>query len=151
MGGSFMGLFDMFTGVEGKAAFGAHEAFAGILLVAAAADGHIADEEAQGLWRAIERMKLFSSYNAEKFSKMMDTLLKVLKKNGPEALIEKCIPALPERLRTTAFCNAVDIVLADGAVEDDEKALIEKLQHALEVGDNEARAILQVMVVKNRG
>jgi tellurite resistance protein len=146
-----MGLFDMFTGADGKSAFGAHEGFAGILLAAAAADGHIADEEARGLWSAIERMKLFSSYTPDKFSKLMDTLLKVLKKGGPDALVEKCVPALPERLRSTAFCNAVDIVLADGTVEDEEKELIEKLQTALGVSDNDAKTIINVMIVKNRG
>jgi uncharacterized tellurite resistance protein B-like protein len=146
-----MGLFDMFGGGEGKAAFGPHEGFAGILLAAAAADGHIAEEEAQGLWRAIERMKLFSSYTPEKFNRMMDVLLKVLKKGGPEALVEKCVPALPERLRATAFCNAVDIVLADGTVEEEEEELIEKLKGALEVDEAEAKTIIKVMVIKNRG
>ncbi|CAN5344082.1 hypothetical protein BH11PLA2_BH11PLA2_36570 [soil metagenome] len=121
-----MALFDMFTG-EGKT-FGAHEGFAGILLAAAAADGHISDSEGQALWRAVERMKLFSNYSPEKFGRMMDSLVKILKKGGPEALVEKCVPAIPERLRATAFTNAVDIVLADGEVEDDEEELIEKLQ-----------------------
>ena len=70
---------------------------------------------------------------------------------GPEALVEKCAPAIPERLRETAFCNAVDIVLADGVVEDDEKELIEKLQAALEVEDDQAGLIVKVMIIKNRG
>jgi uncharacterized tellurite resistance protein B-like protein len=146
-----MGLFDMFGGGEGKSAFGAHEGFAGVLLAAAAADGHISEEEGQGLWRAIERMKMFSSYTPDKFNKLMDQLLKVLKKGGPEALVEKCVPAIPERLRSTAFCNAVDIVLADGSVEDDEKEIIEKLQSGLEIEDDEAQMIVKVMLIKNRG
>lgn len=145
-----MGLFDMFSG-ENKSTFGPHEGFAGILLAAAAADGHIAEEEARGLWSAIERMKLFSSFTPDKFNKLMDSLLKVLKKGGPEALVEKCVPVLPQRLRATAFCNAVDIVLADGTVEDDEQELIEKLQTALEVEEDEAKTIIKVMVIKNRG
>ena len=81
----------------------------------------------------------------------MDTLLKVLKKGGPEALVEKCAPVLPQRLRAPAFCNAVDIVLADGTVEDEEKELIEKLQTALEVDDDDAKKIIDVMIIKNRG
>lgn len=145
-----MGLFDMFGG-ESKNTFGPHEGFAGILLAAAAADGHIAEEEARGLWSAIERMKLFSSYTPDKFNRLMDSLLKVLKKGGPEALVDKCAPVLPERLRAPAFCNAVDIVLADGEVEDEEKELIEKLQSALEIDDDEAKMIIQVMIMKNRG
>ncbi len=147
-----MGLFDMLGGgSEGKSAFGPHEGFAGILLAAAAADGHIAEEEAHGLWGAISRMKLYSSYTPDKFNKLMDSLLKVLKKGGPELLIEKCVPVLPERLRATAFTNAVDIVLADGVVEDEEKEMIEGLKESLELEDNEAKTIIKVMIIKNRG
>ena len=147
-----MGLFDsLFGGGSGDKTVTKQEAFTGILLAAAAADGHISDEEAQGLWTAIERMKLFANFTPDKFNKMMDNLLKILKKGGPDLLVEKCVPALPQRLRATAFCNAVDIVLADGSVEDDEKELIEKLQTALEVGDDEAKTIIEVMIIKNRG
>ena len=53
-----MGLFDsLFGGGEGDKGITKQEAFTGILLAAAAADGHISEEEAQGLWTAIERMR----------------------------------------------------------------------------------------------
>ena len=73
-----MGLFDnMFGGSEGGKAVTKHEAFTGILLAAAAADGHIADEEARSLWTTIERMKLFSNFTPDKFNRMIDNLLKI--------------------------------------------------------------------------
>ena len=146
-----MGLFDsMFGGGEGKP-ITKQEAFSGILLAAAAADGHISDEEARGLWTTIERMKLFADFTPDKFNKMMDVLLKILKKGGPDLLVDKCVPALPDRLRETAFANACDIVLADGAVEDDERELIERLQNRLEIPGDDAMEIVRVMVIKNRG
>ncbi len=147
-----MGLFDnLFGGSGGDKTVTKQEAFTGILLAAAAADGHISEEEAQGLWTAIERMKLFSNFTPDKFNKMMDTLLKFLKKGGPDLLVEKCVPALPDELRATAFANACDLVLADGVVEAEEKALIEKLQNRLEIPGDEAMDIVRVMIVKNRG
>jgi len=147
-----MGLFDnLFGGGTGDKTVTKQEAFTGILLAAAAADGHIAEEEAQGLWTAIERMKLFANFTPDKFNKMMDTLLKILKKGGADLLVEKCVPALPEELRGTAFVNACDIVLADGVVEAEEKALIEKLQKKLEIPGDEAMDIVKVMILKNRG
>ena len=147
-----MGLFDsLFGGGDSGKAVTKHEAFTGILLAAAAADGHIADEEARGLWTIIERMKLFSNFTPDKFNRMMDVLLKILKKGGPELLIEKCVPDLPDELRETAFANACDIVLADGVVEDEERELIEKLQNELEIPGDEAMEIVRVMDVKNRG
>jgi tellurite resistance protein len=146
-----VGLFDSLFGGGGDKTVTKQEAYAGILLAAAAADGHIADEEAQGLWTALGRMKLFANFTPDKFNKMMDTLLKILKKGGPDLLVEKCVPHLQEELRVTAFANACDIVLADGVVEDDEKKLLEKLQNRLEVPGDEAMDIVRVMVVKNRG
>ncbi len=146
-----MGLFDSLFGGGGEKAITKQEAFTGILLAAAAADGHISEEEAKGLWTAIERMKLFANFTPDKFHKMMDTLLKILKKGGPELLVEKCVPALPEELRATAFVNACDIVLSDGVVEAEEKALIERLQNRLEIPGDEAMDIVKVMVIKNRG
>jgi uncharacterized tellurite resistance protein B-like protein len=140
----------MFGGGESKE-ITRQEAFAGILLAAAAADGHIADEEARSLWTTIERMNLYEKFTPDRFNKMMDNLLKILKKGGPELLVDKCVPALPDKLRETAFANACDLVLADGVVEDEEKELIELLQNRLEIPGDEAMDIVKVMVIKNRG
>ena len=148
-----MGLFDnLFGGSEApNKGLSKQEAFTGILVAASAADGHIADEEVRGLFTIIGRMKLFSNFSEDKYNRMFDRLMKILKKNGPEALIEKCVPDLPDELRETAFANACDIVLADGVVEDEERALIEKLQNELEIPGDEAMEIVRVMVIKNRG
>ncbi|HYH69606.1 MAG TPA: tellurite resistance TerB family protein [Urbifossiella sp.] len=147
-----MGLFDnLFGGGESGKGVSKQEAFTGILLAAAAADGVIASEEARGLWNTIERMKLFSNFTPDKFNRMIENLLKILKRGGPELLIEKCVPELPDELRETAFANACDIVLADGVVEDEERELIEKLQNELEIPGDEAMDIVRVMVIKNRG
>jgi hypothetical protein len=147
-----VGLFDaLFGGGGGDKTVTKQEAFTGLLLAAAACDGHIAEEEAQGLWTAIERMKLFANYTPDKFNKMMDTLLKILKKGGPDLLVDKCVPALPEELRATVFANACDLVLADGVVEAEEKAFIEKLQNRLGIPGDEAMDIVRIMVIKNQG
>ena len=65
--------------------------------------------------------------------------------------VGECVPALPEELRETVFANACDIILADGVVEGEEKALLEKLQKKLELSGDEAMDIVKVMVIKNRG
>ncbi len=73
-----MGLFDSFFGTQKESQeMAVQEAFAGVLLGAAAADGHIADEEAEGLWTILARMKMFDSWTGQKFSHMMDRLVKI--------------------------------------------------------------------------
>lgn len=81
----------------------------------------------------------------------MNRLLSVLKRDGVEALLEKATAALPTELRETVFANACDIVLADGVAEDDEKQFLNELRRKLEIADNRALTIVQVMVIKNKG
>jgi hypothetical protein len=148
-----MSLFDDVLGDSSfePQSFGPHEGFAGILLAASACDGHIADEEVQSLTTILGRMKLYQHVAPHKFNSMMDRLLGVLKRGGPEKLIELSIPAVPPELRETSFANACDIVLADGVVEPDEKAFIDDLLIKLEMDRKRAKTIVQIMVYKNQG
>jgi len=147
-----MGLFDsLFGGMEGNARLTPQESFAGILLGASACDGHIADDEVQGLITALVRMKLYQRYDGRQFGKALNKLHGYLKKKGVDALIDACVETLPKELDKTAFANACDIVLADGVVEPDERAFIDKLRGKLGIDGDTARAIAEVMVIKNKG
>jgi hypothetical protein len=148
-----MGLFDNIFGDKGSGGreLTKQEAFAGILLGASACDGHIADEEVKSLFTTTERMRMFENVSPNKWNSMMDALLKILKKDGPLKLIDRCSDALPEGLRQTAFANACDIVLADGVVEDEEKEFLDHLQKQLELDGDTALNIVEVMIIKNKG
>ncbi len=127
------------------------ESFAGILLAASACDGHVSDDEAANLTTAVNRMRLFQRVNEKEFSQVMDKLLGILKKKGPEALLDGCTESLPKEFSNAAFANACNIVLSDGVVDADEKEFIDKLRQKLKVDDATAKAIAQVMVIKNKG
>lgn len=147
-----MGLFDgVFGGSESTKEMSKGEAFAAVLLGAAAADGHIAEEEAHSLWTIIGRMKMYSNWSPDKFNSTMDRLVKNLKRSGLEALLERAAQYLPEELHETAFANACDIVLADGVVEDDEKKFLQNLTRYLRISGDQALTIARIMVIKNRG
>jgi hypothetical protein len=62
----------------------------------------------------------------------MDRLMGSLKKNGPEKLLERCYPVVPPELGKSAFANAVDIVLASGSVDEDERGFTDDLQKKFE-------------------
>ncbi len=147
-----MGLFDsLFGGMESSKKLSPQEAFAGVLLAASACDGHISDEEASNLTTAVGRMRLFQKVNEKQFAQVMDKLLGILKKKGPDVLLEGCCESLPKELSNAAFANAVNIVLADGVVDQDEREFIDKLRNGLDVESNTAKMIAQVMVIKNKG
>lgn len=147
-----MGLFDsLFGGMESAKKLTPQQAFAGILLAASACDGHISDSEAENLMAAVGRMRLFQRVSDKEFSQVMNKLMGILKKQGPDGLIEGCAASLPKELANAAFANACNIVLADGIVDSDEKEFIEKLRDKLALDNNIAKAIAQVMVIKNKG
>ena len=147
-----MGLFDsFFGGMESPRKLSPQESFAGILLAASACDGHISDEEASNLSAAVGRMKLFQRINEKEFGNVMNKLLGILKKKGPDFLVEGCCESLPKELVNAAFAIACNIVLADGVVDQEEKDFIEKLRNNLKVEAGTAKAIAQVMVIKNKG
>ena len=64
---------------------------------------------------------------------MADTLFRLLKRDGVLGLADRCAAAVPPELRDCAFANACDLILADGVVEDAERAFLEHLQRVLEL------------------
>jgi tellurite resistance protein len=147
-----MGLFDNLFGSEKSSReLTKAEAFAGILLGACASDGHIADEEAQGLVTIMNRMKMFENWTGDKFGSTINRLLGMIKRMGVEKLMSRCAEALPAQYHPTAFANACDLVLADGVVEDEEKEFLDNLQKILEIDGDTALTIVEVMIIKNKG
>lgn len=145
-----MGLFD---GVFGSSQqhFGPQEGFAGVLLAASACDGHIADDEVSSLITTLVRMKMYQNLTGQKFNSMMDRMVGMIKRKGPEHLLEQCVPVVPPELHETVFACAVDIVLSDGIVEDDEREFMNNLMIKLGVDAKRAKLIVDVMVIKNKG
>src|SRR3954470_15497111 len=148
-----MGLFDNLFGDKAadRRTLTEAEAFAGLLVAAAAADGHVADREVGDLRAHLGRMKLFADLTDGRWRALADTLYRLLKRDGVLALADRCAAVLPHELRDCAFANACDLILADGAVEDAERAFLEHLQRVLELDPDIALNIVEVMITKNKG
>ena len=148
-----MGLLDkVFNTQSGETdKLNAAESFAAVALAAVASDGYLSDEEAQSIPIILSRMKLFQTYSDDMMRKLFDKLLSKLKRDGVSALFHAAKDALPESLRHTAFAVATDLVLADGVVTDEEKVFLDELYRALEVSEELANKIIDVMLIKNHG
>lgn len=147
-----MGLFDsLFGSSKEKKELSKAEAFAGVLLAAVAADGHISDEEARGLSTILGRMKLYDNWSNDKFNATINKLIGLLKRQGPEEVLAQCAPVLSTSMAETAFANACDLLLADGGIEEEEKVFLDSLQKHLGISGDQALTIVEVMIIKNRG
>ena len=73
-----------------------------------------------------------------------------MKKDGPSALVNASAAELSDDLKLTAFACAVDIALADGVLEEEEKDIINQLAEVLGVPEKTAISIIEVMIIKNK-
>lgn len=146
-----MGLFDkIFQAAPEDTKLTQQEAFAGIAVAMAGADGSIADAEWDEIVNYIRRLRIYDNFSGPAFDKLFDKLFRILKKSGASALVKVSAEGLSEDLRLTAFACAVDIALADGVLEDEEKDVINQLAEVLEIPEKTAVSIIEVMMIKNK-
>ncbi len=146
-----MGLFDkIFQTAPEETKLTQQEAFAGIALAMAGADGSIAESEWEGIVNYIRRLRIYDNFSGPAFDKLFDKLFKILRKDGPGALANASAAELSDDLKLTAFACAVDIALADGVLEEEEKEIINQLAVALGVPEKTAISIIEVMIIKNK-
>lgn len=126
------------------------ESFAAIALAIAGADCCVSQAEWDGIVTYIRRLSIYDNFSGPAFDKLFDKLFTKLKKDGPAALVNAAKDGIGEELKMTAFACAVDIALADGVLEDEEKDVINQLAEALDVPENMAISIIEVMMIKNK-
>lgn len=84
-----MGLFDkIFKTVPEDTKFTQQEAFAGIAIAIAGADGSIATSEWDGIVNYIRRLRIYDNFSGPAFDKLFDKLFRILKSGGPGALVQ---------------------------------------------------------------
>lgn len=146
-----MGLFDkIFKLVPQEEKLTQQEAFAGIALAMAGADGSISQSEWEGIVSYIRRLRLYDNFSGPAFDKMFDKLFRILKNQGAGALVAASVEGLSEDFKLTAFACAVDIALADGVLEEEEKSIINQLAESLKIPENTAVSIIEVLIIKNK-
>ncbi|TNE47456.1 MAG: Tellurite resistance protein TerB [Deltaproteobacteria bacterium] len=136
---------------EQDTSLNAEEAFAAVAIAMSAVDGNIDDVEIDNLVTYLRRMRLFRDYETQHFVALFERLLRLLHQEGPEQLAVLAEEALPESLRATAFALSLDVALADGVITEEEKKMIQHLRVALNIEEELALKIADVMLIKNRG
>ena len=146
-----MGLFDRLREEKKTETLGPAEAFAGIVLIALAADGYASTSEIDLLYATLSRMRMYRSYPDDVMRRMFDKLNGILRRDGSNALFTAAIAVLPHDLYATTFAVATDMVLADGQVTAEEEAVLTSLCKALQLEDSLVQQIINVMIIKNKG
>ena len=67
------------------------------------------------------------------------------------AVFSAAVKGLPSDLRDTVYALAADIVFADGRTEAEELTFLREIQTALEIPDDLATKVIEVVRIKNKG
>lgn len=124
-------------------------AFAAIALSVMAVDGHVSGIEIQTVGLILGKKRLFRNYNVDNLA--LNEILTVLQEQGFEYMIREAKYVLSYDLRETAFTMATDLAVADGYLDEGEQYYLTLLYQLLELPEQTAIKIIDVIEIKNRG
>ncbi|BDX39715.1 hypothetical protein CYCD_30700 [Tenuifilaceae bacterium CYCD] len=140
-----MGLFNLGGSAEIS---NEKEAFFAIIFACMAADGEIAPEEEINLINLLASRPTFRKFDLRDAMKKIQRILKETK--SLEGLLDKAVDKIPAELRPTVYTNAVDFVLADGTVAQEEEVVIAMLKSKMNISDDLSKKIIEVIILKNK-
>ena len=120
-----------------------------VLLAAANANQHVSPAEAERAYHIIWFMRRFRRKSGDAVDRLILAVRDRLEAEGEDALLRAAARVLPAKLRASAFAVAVDLMLADGKLERDERAFLRRLAAAVKLPETQANEIVRVMRIKN--
>lgn len=126
------------------------EAMVAVMVASMRADEVESVEETTRLTTALSTSRLFRLALGGK-SDVMTRITALFSQHGRKAVLDACACSIAPDMRPTAFANAVDLIFADGRVDEREKRYIDELQAALGIDDALAVKIVEVLAIKSRG
>lgn len=146
-----MGLFsNVLKGNESDSSFTNEEAFLGAIVAITAADGDISNEEMSDLKSIINKSQTLSDVDDNTYSKIVNKVFRVLRKDGVDQLVNLSVNGLSDSLYEGVFALVCDLAYSDGFIEKDEERVLERLQQEFNISDSTALNIVKVITIKNR-
>lgn len=124
------------------------EAWVGILYSCIIADGEIVKVEENTLSLMLVNKKKFEEVDV---AKLYRNVAEAQHKIGGAGIIDACVPFIKEEEKATIFCLSVELVLADGILDEDEEKLIEYIAEKLQIDETLVDRIVEVMLIRNKG
>jgi hypothetical protein len=123
------------------------EAYLGIMIAAAEADGHVEPEEEAEILTRVRRARTLRYLKPEDLVAAEGNARQYFAERPQTALDEAC-QTLPAELCLPVFAHCVDIMLSDGELVDVEARWLEDLVPKLDIDQDSAKRILEVLLLK---
>lgn len=104
-----------------------------LMVVTAAADRALSDQELNRMSMLVERLPIFANYNLDKLPATTVECADLLANIGVEGVLELVITKLPKHLHDTAYALAVEIAAADLDLKQEELRWLEMVRDALSI------------------
>lgn len=134
---------------EPPEAWSVPEAFYAILFAAVVCDEDLAAVERAELLALMSRSRALKSLSVDELRTIDKKVRARFLRDDYEALQQACA-ALPEEARLPAFAHALDLVLADGTLNEDEADFLNALILNLNLDREGVERIADVIALKNR-
>jgi tellurite resistance protein len=111
-----------------------HEGLIYTMVLVAAADSKMTDDEMLAIGDMVRHLPVFSGYDETGLPGVAAECAELLsQEDGFDRAIDMIKGALPPHLRETAYALACDVTAADGSANQEELRLLEIIRHRLEI------------------
>jgi uncharacterized tellurite resistance protein B-like protein len=124
------------------------EAFVAVLFGAVTCDGELATVEHEELLALAHRSRALKTLTPEQLG-AVNTKVSARLRDSDTALQEACM-ALPEDMRLPAFAHALDLILADGELNEEEADFLNAIILHLKLNREDVERVADVIVMKNQ-
>ncbi|MEM8798823.1 MAG: tellurite resistance TerB family protein [Pseudomonadota bacterium] len=132
-------------------AISTHHALIYVMVLVAAADGDMRDEELQRIGNAVKHLPVFDGFPEEMLMLASQECAELLAADGGLDAVRALVKdAIPDGISDTAYALACDIALADHRVAQEELRLLDMLRHDLEMDRLTSAAIERAATARAR-
>jgi uncharacterized membrane protein YebE (DUF533 family) len=139
------------TGQASAEGLSPDEAFVSLLIASARADGSVSAREANTIEHVVAGMKLFRGHSSETLQKVFAAASERIQEHGIPSVVRAAAAIVPKELRATAFALAIDLMLSNGHLSAEEQGFADDLRTLLDVEQDTATRIIDVLRTKNAG
>ena len=109
-----------------------HTALIYTMIIASVADRKMADDELRTIGEVIRGLPAFEEFDETRLPAVASQCVEIMSlADGLATLLEMIALSLPDRLRETAYALACDVAAADGAIDEEERRLLDALRDGL--------------------
>jgi tellurite resistance protein len=127
----------------------ADDALLALLIGAMEASGHMSAAEAARAHNIIWSTRRFRRRDGDEVGRRIQRARTLIGEHGVAPVVQAGVRKIPRRLRPAAFAVATDLILVDGRMEAAEARFLRQLASDLGLRSGMAKAILDVLRIKN--